>query len=149
MMAQALTPLNLHQVTRVKVHTLHCVQPHLGQTGSHQVFQMLVSQIRLLLVFQTRLGQTFLLSTKKSDEGPMDKFLWYGFWYRISIKDFLPEQESLCGHTWEVVACIVMTGEGRSSPNIWPETPNQDTSTERMILTIWYKEAIKQNGFNP
>ncbi len=44
---------------------------------------------------------------------------------------------------------MVMTGEGHSGPDIWPETPNQGTSTEEMILTTWYKEAIKQSGINP
>ena len=39
---------------------------------------------------------------------------------------------------------MVITGEGRSSPDIWPEIPNQDISTEDIILTIWYKEAIKK-----
>ncbi len=44
---------------------------------------------------------------------------------------------------------MVMTGEGCSGPDIWPETPNQGTSTEEMILTIWYKEAIKQSEITP
>ncbi len=44
---------------------------------------------------------------------------------------------------------MVMTGEERSDPDIWPETPNQDTSTEEMILTTWYKEAMKRSGINP
>ena len=38
---------------------------------------------------------------------------------------------------------MVITSEGRSSLNIWPETPNQGTGTEDMIFTTWYKEAIK------
>ena len=33
------------------------------------------------------------------------------------------------------VACMVITGEERSSLDIWPETPNQDTGTEDIILT--------------
>ncbi len=67
----------------------------------------------------------------------------------MSIKDSLPEQASLCEHTWEVVACMVMTGEGRLGPDIWPKTPNQGTGTEEMILTIWYKEAMKRSEINP
>ena len=44
---------------------------------------------------------------------------------------------------------MVMTGKGRFSPNIWPKTPNQGTGTEEIILTIWYKEAMKKNRINP
>ncbi len=66
----------------------------------------------------------------------------------MGIKNSSPEHTSLCEHTWEVVACIVMTGKRRSSLNIWPETPNQGTGTEKMILTTWYKEAMKQSGIN-
>ncbi len=44
---------------------------------------------------------------------------------------------------------MVMTGEGRSGPDIWPKTPNQGTGTEEMILTTWYKEVMKQSGINP
>ncbi len=66
----------------------------------------------------------------------------------MGFKDFSPEQASLFEHTWEVVLCMVMTGDGRSGPDIWPETPNQGTSIEEMILTTWYKEAKKQSGIN-
>ncbi len=66
----------------------------------------------------------------------MGKFLWHGVCRHISIKDFSPKHASLCEYTWEVVACMVMTGEERSGPDIWPETPNQGTSTEEIILTI-------------
>ena len=38
---------------------------------------------------------------------------------------------------------MVITNEGRSGPNIWPETPNQGTGTEDMILITWYKKAMK------
>lgn len=31
---------------------------------------------------------------------------------------------------------MMMTDEGGSGSNIWPETSNQDTSTEDIILTI-------------
>ncbi len=65
----------------------------------------------------------------------MGKFLWRGIRRRMGMKDSSPKQASLCEHTWKVVTCMVMTGEGRSGPNIWPETPNQGTGTEEMILT--------------
>ena len=61
----------------------------------------------------------------------------------MRIKDFSPEQASLCKYTWEVVAYMVIRGEGRSGPDIWPETPNQGIGTEDMIFTIWSKEAMK------
>ena len=67
----------------------------------------------------------------------------------MGIKDFSSEQASLCEYTWEVVACIVITGKGRSGPDIWPETLNQGIGTEDMILITWYKEAIKQTKINP
>ena len=44
---------------------------------------------------------------------------------------------------------MVITGKGRSGPDIWPETPNQGTGTEDMILTTWSKEAMKQREINP
>ncbi len=40
---------------------------------------------------------------------------------------------------------MVMTGKRRSGPDIWPETSHQVTSIEEMILTIWYKEPMKQS----
>ena len=44
---------------------------------------------------------------------------------------------------------MVMIGKGHSDSDIWPVTPNQGTSTEEMILTTWYKEAMKQTRINP
>lgn len=43
---------------------------------------------------------------------------------------------------------MIIIDKGRSSPDIWPETPHQDTGTKDIILTIWYKEAIKQIEIN-
>ena len=43
---------------------------------------------------------------------------------------------SLCKYTWEVVACMVLTGKGRPGPDIWPETPKQGKSTEDMMRSI-------------
>ncbi len=79
----------------------------------------------------------------------MGEFSWRRICFRIGIKDSLSEQASLCEHTWEVVAYMVMTGNGRSGPDIWPETPNQGTNTEEMIFTTWYKEAMKRSKINP
>lgn len=42
-----------------------------------------------------------------------------------------------------------MIGKGRSGPDIWLETPNQDTGIKEIIFTIWYKEAMKQSKINP
>ncbi len=39
----------------------------------------------------------------------------------------------------------MITGKGRSGPDIWPETLNHGTRTEEIILTTWYKEVMKQN----
>ncbi len=78
----------------------------------------------------------------------MGEFLCRGIHCRMGIKEFSPKQASLCEHTWEVVAYMVMTGEGRSGLDIWPKTPNQDTSTEEMILITWYKEILKRNEIN-
>ena len=86
---------------------------------------------------------------EKTDEKPVDKFLWRGVCRRMGIKDFLSEQASVCEYTWEVVACMIITGEGCSGPDIWPETINQDTGTEDMTLTTWSKEAMKQKEINP
>ena len=66
----------------------------------------------------------------------------------MGIKDSLPKQASLCKYTWEVIACMVIISKWRSGPDIWPETPNQSTSTEDMILTTWSKEAMKQSEIN-
>ncbi len=85
---------------------------------------------------------------EKMDKEPVGEFLWRGVCRRMGIKDSLSEQASLCEYTWEVIACMVMTGKGRSGPDIWSETPNQDTGTKEMILTTWYKEAMKQSGIN-
>ena len=73
----------------------------------------------------------------------MGEFLWRGVHCRMGIKDSSPEQASFCKYPWEVVAYMVITGERHSGPDIWPETPNQGIGTENMILTTWYKEAMK------
>ena len=61
----------------------------------------------------------------------------------MGIKNSLLEQASLCEDTWEVVACMVITSKERLSLDIWPKTPNQTTDTKNIILTIWYKKAMK------
>lgn len=66
----------------------------------------------------------------------------------MGIKNSLPKQVSFCEHIWEVVICIVMTGERFSGPYIWPESSNQSTDIEEMIFTIWYKKAMKQSRIN-
>ena len=66
----------------------------------------------------------------------------------MGIKNFLPKQASLYKYTWEVFAYMLITSERRLGPDIWPETPNQGTSTEDMIIIIWYKEAMKQTDIN-
>ena len=43
----------------------------------------------------------------------------------------------------------MITGKGCLCLDIWPETLNQSTDTEDMILTTWYKEAMKQTEINP
>ncbi len=45
-------------------------------------------------------------------------FLWRGHCCRIEIKDSTPTACSLCEYTWEVVACMVLTGKGRLGPDI-------------------------------
>ena len=86
---------------------------------------------------------------EKTDEKPVGQFLWYNIRRRMNIKHFLPKQVSLCEYTWEVIACMVITGKGRSGPDMWPKTPNQGTGTENMILTKWYEEVIKRTNINP
>lgn len=54
----------------------------------------------------------------------------------MDIKDFLPEQAKFCEYTLKVVACIMRTGKERLGSDIWPQTPNQGTSTENMIYLI-------------
>ena len=79
----------------------------------------------------------------------MGEFLQYGICRHIYIKDFLPKQASFFKYIWEVLAYMVITGEVHSGPDICPKTCNQSTSTEDMILTIWYKKAMKQIEINP
>ena len=80
--------------------------------------------------------------SEKTDEELVGKFLWHGICRHMGIKDFLPEQASFCEYTWEVVACMMITGKRYSGLDIWPETLNQDTGTKDMILTTWYKKAM-------
>ena len=67
----------------------------------------------------------------------------------MGIKDFLPKQASFCEHTWEVIVYMVIISKKRSGPDIWPEISNKATNTEDIILTIWYKKAMKQTEINP
>ena len=52
----------------------------------------------------------------------------------MGIKDSSPKQASFYEYTCEVVAYMVITGEGRSSPDIWPKTLNQGSGTKDIIL---------------
>ena len=88
------------------------------------------------------------LDSKKTDEEPLCEFLWCSVCRYMGVKGFSPERASFYEYTWEVVACMVIIGEGRSGPNIWPETPNQGIGTEDMIYTTWYKEAMKWTKIN-
>ncbi len=73
--------------------------------------------------------------------------LWRGYCYRLGIKDSISATHHLCRYTWEIVVCIVLTGEERVEPDILPETPQQAERMESMIRTIWNTEAIwRQKG---
>ena len=39
---------------------------------------------------------------------------------------------------------MVLTGEGRLGPDIWPETPQQAESTESMMRITWNTEAMRR-----
>ncbi len=78
----------------------------------------------LLKMILNETNLDLLPDLEKTDEEPVSEFLWRGVYCRMDIKDFLPKQANLCEHTWEIVVCMVMTGEDRSGPNIWPEIPN-------------------------
>lgn len=61
----------------------------------------------------------------------------------MGIKDFSIKQASLYEYTWDIVTCMVITSKEYSDPNIWLETPNQNTGIKDMILRKLSKEAIK------
>ncbi len=81
------------------------------------------------------------LPTKASATGHL---LWRGYCRRSRIRDSTFAARSLCEYTWEVVVCMVLTGEGRLGPDIWPETPQQAESTESMMRTTWNTEAMRR-----
>lgn len=54
----------------------------------------------------------------------------------MSIKNFWPEQASLYEYTREIVVYMVITSKGCLGQDIWPKTPNQGTTTKKMIFTI-------------
>ncbi len=81
------------------------------------------------------------LPTKAS---AMSHSLWRGYCRCLGIKDSIPAARSLCEYTWEVVVCMVLTGEGRLGPDIWPESPQQAKSTESMMRTTWNIEAMRR-----
>ncbi len=61
---------------------------------------------------------------KKTDEEPVGEFLWRDICRHMGIKDSSPEKASLCKYTWEIVACMMITDEWHSGPDIWPKTLN-------------------------
>lgn len=61
----------------------------------------------------------------------------------MDIKYSSLKQVSFYEHTWEIVIYMVIAGNGCLGPDIWLETPNQGTGTEKMIFTTWYKEIMK------
>ena len=89
------------------------------------------------------------LDYEKTDEKHVSEFLWRSVCRCMSINDSLPKQVNFCEYTWEVVAYMMITGKGRSSSDMWPKTPNQSTGTKDIILTTWYKKAMKQTEINP
>lgn len=54
----------------------------------------------------------------------------------MGIKDFSLVQASLYKYTWEFDDYMIMIGEGRVGLDIYPETQNQGTGIETMIITI-------------
>lgn len=50
-MMKALILLDLYQVTCIKIYTLYCIQPCLGQTSPYLVFQTILDQIYTFLNF--------------------------------------------------------------------------------------------------
>ena len=61
----------------------------------------------------------------------------------MDIKDFLPKQSSFYKFIWEVIAYMIMIDKKHLGPNIWPKIPNQGIGIKDIILTIWYKKAMK------
>lgn len=66
----------------------------------------------------------------------------------MSIKDSLPKQVSFCKYTSGVIAYMVIIGERRLDPDIWPKTPNQSTNINDMILKTLFQEAMKEKEIN-
>ncbi len=56
-----------------------------------------------------------LLPTKASAMGHP---LWRRYRHHSGIKDSTPAAYSLCKYTWEIVICMVLTGERRLGPDI-------------------------------
>lgn len=84
-------------------------------------------------------------STPSPTKAPTTGYsLWRGHRRRTGIKDSTSAARSLCEHTWEVMVCMVLTGEGRLGPDIWPETPQQAESTESMMRATWNTEAMRR-----
>lgn len=81
-------------------------------------------------------------TTSAATEPPETGFaLWRGHRRRSGIKDSTPAARSLSEYTWEVLLCMVLTGEGRLGPDIWPEAADQAESTEDMMRRVWATEA--------
>lgn len=73
---------------------------------------------------------------KKTDKKPVSKFLYQGFHCYIGIKDFLLKQISLYKYIWKDIIYRVITSNRYLCLDIWSKTPNQNTNTKDMILTI-------------
>ena len=90
------------------------------------------------LIIDSNISDVIGLSIEPSGTGDS---LCCGYCCHLGIKDSIPAARSPYKYTWEVVACMVLTGKRRLGPDIWPETPEQAESIEDMIRSIWGKEA--------
>ena len=55
---------------------------------------------------------------------------------------------SLCKYTWEVMVCMVLTGEGHLGSDRLPKTLQQAESTESMMRATWNTEAMRWQKAN-
>ena len=63
----------------------------------------------------------------------MGNSLWRGHRCYAGIKDSTFAARSIGKHTWKVMICMILTGEGRLGPDIWPETLQQAKGIKIMM----------------
>ena len=72
--------------------------------------------------------------------------LWRKHHCCAGIKDSTSAAQSLYKYTWQIMIYMILTGEGRLRPNIWPKTFQQAKSTKSIMRAVCNTKAMRRQN---